>query len=409
MLLLKEEWDIDFLGGKFVSDVAEPPHISSFSVMFSLAENCKQSETILKYYYINERMITMKKIIFGALLGIMMIIPIATTNTISEAKTNKPTGKIIDYSQKKSKKVCKASNIKLYFDNEKQRMRIKSFKKSKYLELSKKQFEKTLDVISDKVFQTFYVDGKKYKTADVDDKCCWAFTSTPYNSLYDTSISNIIKVAKPGVHTIKIRVGVINWAKEKEYSFWYTGKINIKKKTDWYAWYKKQKVTYDHDSNSRLFSIESVVPNFNAKMEVNVKYIFDKAHYIKDSERLKYAKDNFNLKTDADVYNFIHERVGKDLTITESVNVNKNRKDVFDPIKIDISKNAAAIKTEKDLYSYDITFPSGCVLTEEVFDKDISIWDAFRPEVTVKFYDRENGEYVSEFTRTVKDVYVYSC
>ena len=45
MLLLKEEWDIDFLGGKFVSDVAEPPHISSFSVMFSLAENCKQSET----------------------------------------------------------------------------------------------------------------------------------------------------------------------------------------------------------------------------------------------------------------------------------------------------------------------------------------------------------------------------
>lgn len=343
----------------------------------------------------------MKKIIFGALLGIMMIIPIATTDTISEAKS-KPYGIGVDYNQKQSKKACKASNIKLYFDNEKQCMRVKSFKKSKYIKLSKKTFKKTLRVDDE---GTFYLDGKKCKGKDIDDDMCYLIYNSKVCQVdhegFWCSITNIIKVAKPGVHTIKI--GVAAGTDDIAYTFWYTGKINIKKKTDWHTSYIKQNVTYRSYRNPRLFNIEGVVPNFNAKMEVNVKYIFDKAHYIKDSERLKYAKDNFNLKTDADVYNFIHERVGKDLTITESVNVNKNRKDVFDPIKIDISKNAAVIKAEKDLYSYDITFPSGCVLTEKVFMDD-SIWNAFRPEVTVKFYDRENGEYVSEFTRKVKDV-----
>ena len=351
----------------------------------------------------------MKKIIFGALLGIMMIIPIATTNTISEAKGG-ATGKIIDYNQKKSKKVCKASNIKLYFDNEKQCMCVKSFKKSKYIKLSKKQFEKSLLTDND-FFSTFYVDGKKYKAADFDDSYAnIKYGSVPCNRLEDTGIYNIIQVAKPGIHTIKIKVSTKSKSEKRFYDFWYTGKINIKKKTDWFAWNTKQNVTYDYVSNPRLFNIESVVPNFNAKMEINVKYIFDKSHYIKDSNVIKNVKDRWKLKTDADVYNFIYERVGKDLTITESVNVNKNRKNFNKPIKIDISKNAALIKEEKDLESYNITLPSGYVLTEEVFGKHASICEAFRPEVTVKFYDRENGEYVSEFTRTVKNIDVfYTC
>lgn len=341
----------------------------------------------------------MKKIIFGALLGIMMIIPIATTDTNSEAKS-KPYGMVIDYNHKQSKKVCKASNIKLYFDNEKQCMRVKSFKKSKYIKLSKKIFKKTLDV-ADGIFCTFYLDGKKYKITK-SNKSYVMYGTLSHDFRHDTSISEIINVAKPGVHTIKI--GVATGKEELRYGFWYTGKINIKKKTDWF-WNTKQNVTYNHSINSRLFNIEGIVPNFDAKMEVNVKYIFDKAHYIKDNNNtIKNVKDRWKLKTDADVYNFIYERVGKDLTITESVNVNKNRKDFHKPIKINISKNAAVIKAEKDLESYNITFPSGVVYTEKVFDKDITIWDGFRPEVTVKFYDRENGEYVSEFTRTVKDV-----
>ena len=342
----------------------------------------------------------MKKIIFGALLGIMMIAPIASTNTISEAKSSGTTGKVIEYNQKKSKKVCKASKIKLYFDNEKQCMKVKSFKKSKYVKLSKKQFKKTL-YIND-INPTFYVDGKKYKS----NNKTFAFSLVYGYKLKENincGIGNIISVTEPGIHTIKI--SVVAGTEEKAYCFWYTGKINIKKKTDWVAnKIDKQNVTYNYVKNPKLFNIERVATNFNAKMEVSVKYIFDKSHYIKDSEVIENVKDKFNLKTDTDVYNFIHQRVGKYLTVTESVNVDKNREKAKKPIKIDFSKNTALIKAEQDLYSYDYTFPSGYVYTEKVFYNNFSIWNAFRPEVTVKFYDRENGEYVSEFTRTVKDI-----
>ena len=340
----------------------------------------------------------MKKIIFGALLGIMMIVPIASTNTISEAKDSGIV-KGIKYNQKKSKKACKASKIKLYFDNNLQAMRVKSFKKSKYFKMSKKQFKKTL-AVNDGPFNTFYLDGKKYK---INDCGAGAYQAKPLEGNIDCSISNIIKVAKPGVHTIKIKVGA--GTDNNPHSFWYTGKINIKKKTDWVASKaRKQDVTYNYVKNPKLFNIERVATNFNARMDVNVKYVFDEAHYIKDSEVIKNVKDKFNLKTDADVYNFIHQRVGKNLTVTESVNVNKNSKKAGKSIEIDISKNAALSKAEQDLYSYDYTFPSGYVYTEKVFYNNFSIWNAFRPEVTVKFYDRENGEYVSEFTRTVKDI-----
>ena len=56
------------------------------------------------------------------------------------------------------------------------------------------------------------------------------------------------------------------------------------------------------------------------------------------------------------------------------------------------------------MYSYDYTFSSGYIYTEKVFYNNYSIWNAFRPEIIVRFYDRENGEYVSGFTRTVKDI-----
>ena len=249
-------------------------------------------------------MITMKKIIFGALLGIMMIIPIATTNTISEAKSSKSSSDVIHYNQKKSKKVCKASKIKLYFDNKKQAMRVKSFKKSKYLKLSKKQFKKSI-VIYDDLCSTFYVDGKKYKNSGNPDKLNNDYVAKPFEGLTDCSISDIIAVAKPGIHTLKIRVNVCT--KKKDYLFWYTGKINIKKKADWVAdKIHKQDVTYNYVKNPKLFNIERVATNFNAKMEVSVKYIFDKAHYIKDSEVIKNVKDKFNLKTDADYNGLIN-------------------------------------------------------------------------------------------------------
>lgn len=344
-------------------------------------------------------MIIMKKLIFGALLGVMMITSIASTNTISEAKDSGVV-KLTEYNQKKSKKACKASKIKLYFDNDLQCMRVKSFKKSKYFKMSKKEFKKTLAVGAD-IFNTFYLDSKKYKMNDCSPV---TYLAKP-EGVMDCSISNIIKVAKPGIHTIKIQVGA--GTENNRHSFWYTGKINIKKKTDWNtSKTKKQDITYNYVKNPKLFNVERVATNFNAKMEVNVKYIFDEAHYIKDSEVIENVKDKFNLKTDVDVYNFIYQRVGKDLTVTESVNVNKNSKKAGKSINIDISKNAALIKAEQDLYSYDYTFPSGYVYTEKVFYNNFSICNAFRPEVTVKFYDRENSEYVSEFTRTVKDVYI---
>ena len=141
-------------------------------------------------------------------------------------------------------------------------------------------------------------------------------------------------LSKPGKHKVKLEVrfkGNKGWGKYGR-TFYWNGTMNVKEscirfshsycinlQDDCITHFNKMKKDGPDITNSEFFSVCSLVTNVNAKLDLTVKYVFDKNHIsTKDLNKLAKA----NNKTPDEIISYITQ-VCQNATFNKSFNVKR--------------------------------------------------------------------------------------
>lgn len=240
------------------------------------------------------------------------------------------------------------------------------------------------------------VDGKKY-----DDLSISGCLSSNIKGNFDSKTAEKI-LSKPGKHKVKLKVcfvGNKNWGKYGR-TFYWNGIMNVKEscmKDDLSNKYNKKDLgivvchTYKMSKNCATedspfcFAVKHLVTNVNAKLDLTVKYTFDKDH-ISSKDLQEFAKDN-NMSVDELMSKI--ESVGSTVTFTKSFDVKpfNAKKAQFKPYCLDIENYSqyGAYYENKNTHSL------------------YELWKLFKPEVTYKVTSKSTGKVL--FNKTTTNIY----
>lgn len=308
------------------------------------------------------------------------------SGTNAEAKHKKDwkltTKEDVTLNNKESKKYVKACKIKFKYDTQKNTFELTSFKKNKYAPVSKKIFKKyyVCDVIA--------VDGKKYDDSNIS-KCL------DDNNKCDLGSKTAEKIlSKIGKHKVKLKVcfgGNKNWGKYGR-TFYWNGTMNVKESCinlgNTYKNHKHALLTHfskfggwgPEEVDPEAFSIGFLATNVNAKLDMTIKYVFDKNH-ISSKDLNELAKDN-NTTTDA-IIAYI-KQISLDLTFNKSFDVKawdyKKARFNFYTLKISDYSKYKDFDDNVHINSFDITM--------------------FKPEVTYTVTSVKTGKVLKNVSTT---------
>lgn len=316
------------------------------------------------------------------------------SNVNAEAKHKKgwrlTTKKDVTLTAKESKKYVKASKIKFTYDTQKNTFELTSFKKNKYAPVSKKTFAKnyTCEVLA--------IDGKKYSDFSISE-------CLDTNNKCDLGSKTAEKIlSKIGKHKVKLKVhfmGNKGWGKYGR-TFYWSGIMNVKEscmKDSLSNKYNKKDLgivvchTYkmskdcEKEDSQFCFAVKHLVTNVNAKLDLTVKYTFDKDH-ISSKDLQEFAK-NHNMSIDELMSRI--ESVGSTATFTKSFDVKP-----FD-----------ATKAQFKPYYLDIeNYPQFNAYYENKKTHSLyELWKLFKPEVTYKVTSKSTGKVL--FNKTTTNIY----
>ena len=304
---------------------------------------------------------------------------------------------------KESKKYCKAGKIKFVYDTEKNRFKLTSFKKNKYAPVSKKTFLKNLDTTG-----TFWIDGKKYWSGMGDNyykdvkgyDCAETYLANGGNLSFWSSLPGLTKALTPGKHKVKVEFD-FKGNKNGRYAknFFWVGTINIKeaynitsnKPKISHVEYREDDLGSTPHHKKSVFSISNILTNVNCKLNINVKYVFDKNH-IKNRKQFDQSVKRSEL-TEDDLINYIKSQIGNEVNFSTNMDTFKwnNNKVWNNPYSIDISKYPNYNNLTEKANS-TVRF---CIHPE-------AFWSMFAPEVTCTFTSKVTGKVLGTETAVVK-------
>lgn len=344
-----------------------------------------------------------KVMVIAAALTAITLVGIGNTSNKADAKKkfNALTAKCpASLDTKESKKYCKAGKIKFVYDTEKNRFKLTSFKKNKYAPVSKKMFLNNLTTPGD-----FWIDGKKYgpaiKHKDVKGYDCGGYCLAPGGDLsFLCCAEGLSKALTPGKHKVKVEFCFHGDKKGRyEKCFFWTGTINIKeaynvsgeKPEISHLEYREDDFGATPNYKTSVFSITDILANVDCKLNINVKYVFDKNH-IGNKKHFDQAIKKSEL-TEDELINTIKSQFSNEAIFNTTVDVPKWNSDkaYFNPYSIDISKYPN--------YNNIATKASSIVKFNILPD---AFWDMFAPEVTCTFTSKSTGKVLGTETAVVK-------
>lgn len=344
-----------------------------------------------------------KTMVIAVAIAVAALVGIGNTANKAEAKKkfNPLTAKCpASLNTKESKKYCKAGKIKFVYNTEKNMFKLTSFKKNKYAPVSKKVFLKNLDTTGD-----CWIDGKKYGPTeshkDVKGYDCGGYTLANGGDLgFWDSLEGFSKALTPGKHKVKVEF-CFHGNKKGKYQkcFFWTGTINIKEAYNVsgetpkisHIEYVEDDLASTPNYKPSVFSISNILSNVNCKLNINVKYVFDKNH-IGNREYFDRAVKRSGL-TEDELLNNINSQFSNEASFNTTVDVPKwnSKKARLNPYKIDISKYPN--------YNNIATKASSIIKTNLYTD---NFWGMFTPEVTCTFTSKVTGKVLGTETAVVK-------
>ena len=342
-----------------------------------------------------------KAMVIAAAFAAVTLVGIGSTANKADAKKkfNRLTAKCpVSLTAKESKKYCKAGKIKFVYNTEKNKFKLTSFKKNKYAPVSKKVFLKNLGIND-----FCWIDGKKYGSSiehkDVKGDDCWGDGLADGGVLgFENTAEGLSKALTPGKHKVKVEFCFAGDKKGRYYKiFFWTGTINIKEAYNVSGYNPKiSHVEYREDGllenvKTSVFSITNILANADCKLNINVKYVFDKNH-IGNRKHFDQGVKRSRLTEDELINNF-KSQFSNEANFNGVVDVPKwnSNKAYFNPYSIDISKypnyNNIATKASS-IVKFNI-LPN-------------AFWDMFAPEVTFTFTSKATGKVLGTETAIVK-------
>lgn len=342
-----------------------------------------------------------KVMVVAVAFAVATLVGIGSTANKADAKkkSNRLTAKcVVSLNTKESKKYCKAGKIKFVYNTEKNKFKLTSFKKNKYAPVSKKVFLKNLGTTG-----ICWIDGKKYgpaiKHKDVKGYDCWGDGLVDGGDLsFWNTAEGLSKALTPGKHKVKVEFCFAGDKKGRYYKiFFWTGTINIKEAYNVSGYKPKiSHVEYRDDDllenvKTSVFSITNILSNVDCKLNINVKYVFDKNH-IGNRKHFDQGVKRSRLTEDELINNF-KSQFSNEANFNGVVDVPKwnSNKVYFNPYKIDISKypNYNNIATKAMSIININSWPE-------------RFWDMFAPEVTCTFTSKATGKVLGTKTAVVK-------
>ena len=347
-----------------------------------------------------------KKIAVAAgVLVLVILMSVGSVSNTSEAKKKKDNHLLSkmgwELTEKESKKYVKAGKIKFKYDTENNKFILTSFKKNKYAPVSKKTFSKKLDAYSDEGI--YVIDGKKYEeyNGSLDSFTLWNLLQQ--NDRGFSSFKGIQKAFTPGKHKVKLRFSFPGDSLNRYgRGFVWSGTINIAEACN-LCQYAGIEVSYtgsdvgsfsmaSGDVYPLFCSIENIITNVDCKLDVNIKYIFDKKHLNKKFPILNTGRVNGKLfYPNAEVFlKGINARVGSNITFSKSFNVKKwdvNRA-YRKPYCVNIYKNNQYEDFIKKVGKLDM----GNYWTGDVSKNGYEFLENFNPEITYTITSKKTGK-----------------
>lgn len=337
-----------------------------------------------------------KIIMVAGAVAMAVLIGIGSVSGHAEAKKKKgwrlTTKKPVSLTAKESKKYVKAGKIKFKYNTWKNEFELTSFKKNKYAPVSKKYFAKKY------VVSIISIDGKGYNFAQHESSSSLFSNAKGFDgSVYFEKI-----LGKPGKHKIKMNVSFGGKNGNYEKDFIWTGTFKIEEACDFYE-HGKSKIVVSHTervrrgkgdfhilalaiNNPTAFCVNHLVTNVDAKLDIKVKYVFDKRHINEDA--LSSLADMKHTTTDKILKLF--GNISDVVTFNKSFHV----------------KAWDANRAKYNPYSLDIIdFPQYYSFNQKIFTEKINdiyeeIWNLFKPEVTYTITSKKTGKVLRNVTTT---------
>lgn len=342
-----------------------------------------------------------KVMVVAVAFAAVTLVGIGSTANKADAKKkyNRLTAKYpVSLNTKESKKYCKAGKIKFVYDTEKNRFKLTSFKKNKYAPVSKKMFLKKLDATG-----FCWIDGKKYGPG-IKHKDVKGYDGDSLANGGDLSFlccaEGLSKALTPGKHKVKVEF-CFHGDKKGRYNkcFFWTGTINIKeaynvsgnKAKISHLEYRENDFGATPNYKTSIFSISNILANVDCKLNINVKYVFDKNH-IRNKNQFNQSLKNSGL-TEDELMNYINSQIGNEASFSSAIDVPKWNSDkaYFNPYSIDISK-----------YSNYNNLVTKANSTVRFCINPDAFWGMFAPDVTCTFTSKATGKVLGNETAVVK-------